>query len=231
MPRSDRQKFKISDLVIKVRQDCDRSKWNEDKYEAFLELLCGERYYQKEAILETLRYVLADEYKNLKDLAKENWDKNDYLEDRYGTWINFENHLQFPDKLSASIDLATGTGKSYVIYGIALILLAEGAVDRVLVLCPSTTIEIGLYDKFKLLAGSSELTDVLPEDAKLKIPKIIHADETITPGSICVENRDAVYAHVKSSIQDSLWGKGAKVAVLNDEAHHVANDPAGKIKK
>lgn len=231
MPRSDKQQFKVNDLVLKVREDCDRSKWNEDKYEAFLEILCGERYYQKEAILESLRYILAGEYKNLKDLAKENWDNNPYLENRYGTWNNFENHLQFPDKLAASIDLATGTGKSYVIYGIAQILLAEGAVDRVLVLCPSTTIEAGLYDKFKLLAGSSELTEALPEDAKIRIPKIIQADETITPGCICVENRDAVYAHVKSSIKDSLWGKGAKVAVLNDEAHHVANDPKGKVKK
>jgi type III restriction enzyme len=231
MPRSDKQQFKVNDLVLKVREDCDRSKWNEDKYEAFLELLCGERYYQKEAILESLRYILAGEYKNLKDLAKENWDNNPYIENRYGTWNNFENHLQFPDKLAASIDLATGTGKSYVIYGIAQILLAEGAVDRVLVLCPSTTIETGLYDKFKLLAGNSELAEALPEDAKVRIPKIIQADETITAGCICVENRDAVYAHVKSSIKDSLWGKGVKVAVLNDESHHVANDPAGKTKK
>jgi hypothetical protein len=30
-----------------------------------------------------------------------------------------------PDKLSCSLDLATGTGKSYVIYGIARILLKE----------------------------------------------------------------------------------------------------------
>ena len=227
----DRQQFKVNDLVLKVREDCDRSKWNEDRYEAFLELLCSERYYQKEAIQESLRYILGGEYKNLKSLAKENWGNNPFLEDRYGTWKNFENHLQFPNRLSASIDLATGTGKSYVIYGIALILLSEGAVDRVLVLCPSTTIEAGLYDKFKLLAGSSELSEALPDDAKLKIPKIIQADETITPGCICVENRDAVYAHVKSSIKDSLWGKGARVAVLNDETHHVANDPAGKVKR
>lgn len=231
MPRNDRQQFKVSDLVLKVREDCDRKKWNEDKYEAFLELLCAERYYQKEAILESLRYALAGEYTNLKALAKGNWGENQHLEDRYGTWNNFENHLQFPDKLSASVDMATGTRKSYVIYGIAMILLAEGAVDRVLVLCPSTTIETGLYDKFKFLAGNSELIDALPDNAKIKIPKIIQADETITQGCICVENRDAVYAHVRSSIEDSLWGKGAKVAVLNDEAHHVANDPAGKTKK
>ena len=59
-----------------------------------------------------------------------------------------QRHLQLPDQLAASLDLATGTGKSYVLYGVAAILLAEGAVDRVLVLCPSTTIEAGLLEKF-----------------------------------------------------------------------------------
>jgi len=49
-----------------------------------------------------------------------------------------------PEKLACSIDMATATGKSYMIYGLAMILLAEGIVDRVLVLCPSTTIEAGL---------------------------------------------------------------------------------------
>ena len=232
MPTSpDKQQFKVQDLVLKVRTDCDRTKWNEDHYEQYFDILCGDREYQKEAIRASLRYVLGGEYENLRDLAKENWEKNPYLEDRYGKWSNCEKHLQFPDKLSASIDLATGTGKSYVLYGIATILLAEGAVDRVLVLCPSTTIESSLYDKFKLMAGNAELINALPPEAKLRVPKIIQATETITQGCICVENRDAVYAHVKSSIEDSLWGKGSQVAVLNDEVHHVANDPATKVTK
>jgi type III restriction enzyme len=64
-----------------------------------------------------------------------------------------QRHLQFPNQLSASLDLATGTGKSYVLYGLAAILLAEGVVDRVLVLCPSTTIEAGLLEKFRMLAA------------------------------------------------------------------------------
>ena len=37
-------------------------------------------------------------------------------------------HLQLPNKLAASIDLATGTGKSYVIYGIAQIMMGLGLV-------------------------------------------------------------------------------------------------------
>lgn len=227
----DREQFRVNDFVLKVRPDCDRTKWDGDRYEEFLDCLCEEREYQKEAIRIALRYMLSGEYADLRDLARENWDKNPALVDSYGTWSTFDKRLQLPDKLSASIDLATGTGKSFVIYGIAAILLAEGAVDRVLVLCPSTTIERGLYSKFKLLAGSSDLEAALPDDATLRTPRIIQATETITPGCICVENRDAVYAHVKSSIKDSLWGNGSRVAVLNDEAHHIANDPGGKVTK
>lgn len=231
MPPTDKQRIKVDDLCLKVRLDCDRSKWNEDIYEGFLDVLCRDREYQKDAIREALRYVLGGEYHSLRALAKENWDTNPFLEERYGTWANFQKSLQLPDKLAASLDLATGTGKSYVIYGIGMILLAEGAVDRVLVLCPSTTIEAELFRKFKLLAGSAELIEALPDSAHYKIPRIIQADETIVAGCICVENRDAIYAHVKSSIEDSLWGNGARVAVLNDEVHHVANDPAAKSKK
>src|SRR5579871_235643 len=232
MPKtSDTKTFQTQDLALQVGTNVDRHKWNEDRYERFLDELCGDRYYQRQAILNALRYLLSGQYANLRELALENWKKNTVLHERYGTWQNFDRHLQMPDKLSATLDLATGTGKSYVIYGIGAILLAEGIVDRVLVLCPSTTIEIGLTNKFKSLSRNAELRDALPPDAKLRSPNIINASETITPGSICVENRDAVYEHVKSSIKDSLWGKGTRVAVLNDEAHHIANDPESKLKR
>jgi type III restriction enzyme len=140
-------------------------------------------------------------------------------------------HLQLPDQLSASLDLATGTGKSYVLYGIAAILLAEGAVDRVLVLCPSTTIESGLLEKFRWLASDADLKAVLPKDAKITSPTIINASQTIVEGSICIENYHAILEHVGSSIRDSLTCNGARTAVLSDEAHHVANESAAKTKK
>jgi type III restriction enzyme len=133
--------------------------------------------------------------------------------------------------LSASLDLATGTGKSYVLYGIATILLAERAVDRVLVLCPSTTIEAGLLEKFRELAATTELSELLPASAAITTPHIDSASSTITAGSICVENYHAILEHVGSSVRDSLLGRGDRVAVLNDEAHHVANDSATKAKR
>ena len=127
--------------------------------------------------------------------------------------------------------MATGTGKSYVLYGVATILLAEGLVDRVLVLCPSNTIEAGLLTKFRDLAVNGGLRDLLPKNARVRAPRIINASESIVDGSICIENYHAILKHVKSSIRDSLIGRGARVAVFNDEAHHVANESGANIKK
>lgn len=232
MPASaDSQRFRNEDLVLKVSPNVARDRWDENRYEAFIEELCGDREYQKEAIRTALRYLLGGEYSNLRALARANHEENPALESRYGSWAGMERHLQLPDQLSASLDLATGTGKSYVLYGIAAILLAEGAVGRVLVLCPSTTIETGLLEKFRELAGNGDLRDLLPSGAKISAPRIINASETITEGSICVENYHAILEHVGSSIRESLAGKGARVAVLNDEAHHVANEPAAKATK
>jgi type III restriction enzyme len=232
MPISvDRQRFRNEDLLLQVSPAVDRARWDESRYEAFLDELCLDREYQKEAIRTTLRYLLGGEYEDLHSLARANYDQNLNLEARYGSWEGMQRHLQLPNQLSASLDLATATGKSYVLYGLAAILLAEGAVDRVLVLCPSTTIEAGLLEKFRGLASDATLRDLLPSDALISTPGVISASQTITEGSICVENYHAVLQHVGSSIRDSLVAKGARVAVLNDEAHHVANESAARVKR
>jgi len=205
--------------------------WDESKYEAFIDELCGLREYQKEGIRTAMRYLAGNKYRNLRELAKENFDNNDELQRRYGSWSGMERHLQLPEQLSCSIDMATGTGKSYVLYGLAAILLAEGIVDRVLVLCSSNTIEAGLLAKFRDLASNSDLRDLLPAGARMRVPKVINASESIVDGSICVENYHAILQHVKSSIRDSLVGRGARVAVFNDEAHHVANESGANVKK
>lgn len=214
-----------------VSASVDRRKWDENKYEQFIDELCGQREYQKEAIRVALRYLLGGEYRNLRDLAVKNFSNNGALRDKYGSRENMERHLQFPEKLSASLDLATGTGKSYVMYGIAMIMLAEGVVDRALVLCPSRTIEAGLLEKFVELAGNASLRDLLPAEAFVNVPRIINASESIVSGSICIENYHAILAHVRSSIRDSLQGKGERTLVLNDEVHHVANAPDREVGK
>lgn len=230
-PTKDRQKFKNEDLLLKVSTDIDPAIWDETKYEAFLDELCGLREYQKEAVRVVMRYFAGNKYKNLHELAKENFDCNAEIQRRYGSWTGMDRQLQLPTQLSCSLDLATGTGKSYILYGVAAILLAKGLVDRVLVLCPSNTIEDGLVEKFKELAGNADLRALLPEDSKIDAPRIINASESIVDGSICVENYHAILKHVKSSIRDSLIGRGERVAVLNDETHHVANESGANVSK
>lgn len=228
---SDRQMFKNEDLVLKVSTNIDPAVWNEAGYEAFIDELCGNREYQKDAVRTVMRFLAGGKYRNLRELAKENFDGNAEMERRYGSWGGMERHLQLPDQLACSVDMATGTGKSYMLYGLATTMLAEGIVDRVLVLCPSNTIEAGLMAKFRDLAGNADLRDLLPDGSKVRAPKIINASETIVDGSICVENYHAILKHVKSSIRDSLIARGARVAVFNDETHHVANESGATVKK
>jgi len=226
MTVADKKVFKNQDLVLKISPNIDPEKFDINKYEAFLDALCGEREYQKETIRVTLRYLLGGQYNNLKELAEENYHQNSVLQERYGTFSDFYKHLQLPNKLSCTIDLATATGKSYVLYGIARIMLSEGVVDQVLVLCPSNTIETGLTEKFRSLSADGTLKDLLPDSAKILNPRIINATQTIKKGDICIENIHATYERTKSAIEDSLIGKGEKTLVLNDEVHHMANPPA-----
>lgn len=224
----DQQTFRNQDLVLRVSPSVDPARFDITKYEPFLDALCGNREYQKEAIRVVLRYLLGGRYPDLRALAEENFHSNETLRDRYGTFAEMARHLQLPDQLSCSVDLATATGKSYVMYGIARIMLAEGAVDRVLVLCPSRTIEEGLLLKFRALSADVTLRDLLPENARVRNPHIINGTESIVDGTICVENFHATLEHVKSSIRDSLAGKGSRTLVLNDEVHHVYNKPFGQ---
>lgn len=228
----DRRTFRNEDLILAVKPH-DPAQWDESRYEPFLDALCGYREYQKTAIRTALSFWLGGRYADSRQLARENFDANDELRHRWGRWDSMLAHLQLPDQLACSLDLATGTGKSFVLYGIAAILLSEGVVNRVLVLCPSNTIEAGLLAKFKELATNADLRDMLPDNSRIATPRVINASETIVDGALCVENYHAILEHVNSSIRDSLKGKGVRVAVLNDEAHHVANESgteAGKWK-
>jgi len=221
------EKLKISpnDLVLEVSENVDPRKFDISKYEDFMDAVFGNRYYHKEAARKALFYFLGGNYQNLRDLALKNYQKNEVLQKLFPRQEDYEKHLQLPDKLSATIEEATATGKSYLLYVIARIMLAEGAVNRVLVLCPSTTIESGLTEKFKELSSDPELLRLLPENTKIKIPRIISGDQTIREGDICIENIHAVYERTGSSIRESLKGKGQETLVLNDEVHHVYNKP------
>lgn len=220
--------FRNEDLVLKVNPNVDPVRFDLDKYEAFIDALCGDREYQKEAIRVALRYMLGGNYADTRSLAEENFQGNNTLRERYGSFDNFARYIELPTRLSFTEDLATATGKSYVMYGIARIMIAEGPVDRVLVLCPSLTIENDLTSKFKDLSSDGTLSDLLPPDSKFRNPSIIDGTESVVSGCICVENFHAVLGHVKSSIRDSLKGYGETTLVLNDETHHVYNNPISR---
>jgi type III restriction enzyme len=213
--------FRNEDLVLKVRPDYDPSLINLDAYEAFLDALCEDREYQKDAIRTACRFLAGGEYNSATDLAKENYAANPILAERYRSLDRLISALPFADKLACSLDLATGTGKSWVLYGIARILLAEGIVDRVLLLCPSLTIEAGLRAKFKSFSADQRLLELIPSDREFRVPEITDANVTTGPGAICIENIDATYSHVRSSVRDSFLGRGSSTLVLNDEAHHI----------
>ena len=226
--------FRQAELVLKVSNVYDTTKLDINAWTPFLNRLCGDRPYQKEAIQTAIIYIASGNYDSLSSLLKQNYSLNPNLRDKYSSLDEFLHVAQLRNKLYASIDLATGTGKSYVIYGIAQIALALGLVKRVLVLCPSLTIESGLKEKFEQLSGDATLKALIPHDAVCKNPRIVNADGTIKAGDLCVENIHAVYENTGSSIEDSFLGTGVDTLVLNDEAHHIFNkssDNDSSIKK
>jgi type III restriction enzyme len=98
-------------------------------------------------------------------------------------------------------------------------MLNEGLVNRVLLLCPSLTIEAGLIDKFDSLLADSDLTALLPDGRGTRLPDRVDGTTTVHEGQICIENIHAVYETTGSSIHDSFEGYGSSTLVLSDEAH------------
>ena len=226
--------FRQSELVLKVNRIYNTNKLDLSEWRPFIDRLCGDRVFQKEAIEAAIIYLASGQYDSLKDLGEYNYSQNICLRDKYSSKEEFIKSLQMRDKLYANLDLATGTGKSYVMYGIAQIALGLGLVKRVLVLCPSLTIESGLLEKFKALSGDAGLKATIPAASVCKNPSIVSANETVKSGDVCIENIHAVYENTGSSIEDSFKGKGGDTLVLNDEAHHIFNkssDNDSSIKK
>ncbi|MGG6832798.1 UNVERIFIED_CONTAM: DEAD/DEAH box helicase family protein [Streptococcus canis] len=214
--------YKDSNLVLEVSKNVNPAVWDEGFFQNFFDLLFGKRSYQKEAAETALRFLNSGEYQSIKALAKENFEKNEVIRARWNNDFSImEDDLDLADKLSATLDLATGTGKSYVMFAIALVMLATKKVSRVLVLVPSITIESELTQKFKDLLGNQQLLRTLGYD--FIPPQILNGDSTLVENSIAIENRNAVYKaqSTRNSIVDSLKGNGEKTLVLNDEVHHV----------
>lgn len=194
------------------------------EWELFLDTLCYEREYQKEAIIQAVTYLT--QYVSTEELFKENFKNNIEIQKLFNQREeNFLNKIQLrKETLSANIDIATGGGKSFVMYGISQIMISEGYVDKVLLLCPSTTIEKGLKQKFIYLSTDEELRDNIPSD-KISSPSIIDGNSDFESNSICIENIHSTYENTNSSLNNIFFKEeGRNILILNDESHHIYNE-------
>lgn len=217
------RKIDLKNLVLKVDTNYDHSIIDLNDWQDYLDCLCGDREYQKEAIKTVLIYLLSGKYSSINDLVVENYKHNDDIKAEHTSISHYLKTLQFPNILSGVVDLATGTGKSYVIFGVAHILLLVGAIKRVLVLCPSLTIETELNNKFTELLTREDIQITVPEKYKYNAFRLVNANQTIGAHDICIENIHAVYSNTGSSITDSFSGSGNDTLVLSDEVHHAYN--------
>lgn len=225
-------RFSAEQLRLRVSQSYDPAVFDLPSYSGFLDAVCGNRDYQRQAVETALRLFCGGRYQDTKQLARENFDASPDLQRLYPTADALIERLPFRDQLACSLDLATGTGKSYALYAVARVMLNEGLIDRVLVLCPSLTIEAGLLDKFKALTADRDLVDLLPiRPGGHPIPTIVTGAQTVKPGDICIENRHAAYENAGSSLADSFLAQGHRTLVISDEAHHVISAGGQTAKK
>jgi len=211
-------------LDIKTRK-CNYEKFDFSEVEDFVRELAGGREFQFKAIKEVLIYLWGDGYKDITQLAKENFKKKEAIQLRFQSEENFLRHLPLPNRLSGVVHMATGTGKSYVMFAIAYLSIVMGKVKRVLVLGPSSTvIEMGLTGKFReYLYGKKGLR--LQEKLPLKyrnVPiNLLNENNPIVDNSIVIENINSIYNKDNNSIGDTLFSQVEEVLVLSDEVHHA----------
>ena len=218
------KRLNLSDhtLDINIRK-CNYNRFNFSEVEEYVRELAGSRDYQYDAVKEVMIYLWGGGYKSITDLGKENFNnvkEKPQIRRSFGTEENFLRQLPLPDRLSGVVHMATGTGKSYVIFAIAWLSLVMGLTKRVLVLGPaSTIIEQGLREKFRDLMSRKELNDKLPAKYRGKAINLLTDNDPIEDDSIVIENINAVYTF--GGITDTLFKNTDEVLVLGDEIHHA----------
>lgn len=195
-------------------------KFDFSEIEDYVRAVSGDREYQYEAIKDIMTYLWGGGYKNLADLARENFDNNPHLKERFGSEVIMLGHLPLPDRLSGVVHMATGTGKSWVIFAVAYLSLVMGYTKRVLVLGPSSTIiEESLRDKFEEFMGRADWNSLLPNEYQVKPIEILKDNDAIEDGSITIENINSIYR--EGGINDTFFKGVDEVLVLGDEIHHA----------
>lgn len=219
------EKLKLSEHTL----DINIKKFNYEKFD-FIEIedyvseLTNGRTYQFRAIRNVMTYLWGGSYRDLKTLALENYHKKPSIQARFQSENHFLGHLPLPERLSGVVHMATGTGKSYVIFAIAYLSILLGKVNRALVLGPSSTvIESGLRGKFReYLFGETglRLKDKLPEKYRNIHINLLDENHPIEDNSIVIENINSIYNMGNNSIGDTLFSQTNGVLVLSDEVHH-----------
>lgn len=227
MPRPRRvEKLNLSDHTLDVEiKRCNYEQFDFSEVEDYVLELSGGREYQYEAIKSTLIYLWGGIYTDITVLAKINFKNKIAIRQRFHSEENFLRHLPLPDRLSGVVHMATGTGKSYVMFAIAYLSLVMGKVKRVLVLGPSSTvIEKGLTGKFRdYLYGPKGLAlqEKLPLKYRGGAIQLLNENDPITDSSIVIENINSIYNKENNSIGQTLFLRCDDVLVLSDEVHHA----------
>jgi type III restriction enzyme len=215
------EKLNLSEhtLDINIRK-CSYEKFRFSYIEDYVRAVTCGREYQYQAIKYTMIYLWGGGYKNVAALAKENFAQKIHLKERFGSEEIMLGHLPLADCISGVVHMATGTGKSYVIFAVAYLSLVMGLAKRVLVLGPSSTIiEEGLRDKFQKFMNKQEWNDRLPKEYQGKAIALLTNNDAIEDGSITIENINAIYS--VGGIRDTLFKGTNEVLVLGDEIHHA----------
>ena len=220
------EKLNLGDHTLDVEiKRCDYGQFDFSEIEEFVRELSGGREYQFDAIKSTLIYLWGGIYPDITGLAKKNFKNKIAIRQRFHSEENFLRHLPLPDRLSGVVHMATGTGKSYVMFAIAYLSLVMGKVKRVLVLGPSSTvIEQGLTGKFRdYLYGPKGLAlqEKLPAKYRGIAIQLLNENDPITDNSIVIENINSIYNKENNSIGQTLFHNCDDVLVLSDEVHHA----------
>ena len=219
------KKLNLSDHTLDISaRKCDYKQFDFSEVEPFVLELTGSRDYQYNAIKEVMIYLWGGGYSNITDLAKQNYRKP-AIQQIFQSKENFLGRLPLPNRLSGVVHMATGTGKSYVMFAVAYLSIILGKVKRVLVLGPSSTvIESGLRGKFKEhLYGNKghELQEKLPLKYRNIPINLLDETQPIEDNSIVIENINSIWYRDRNSIGDTLFSQAEEVLVLSDEVHHA----------
>lgn len=215
------EKLNLSEHTMNVNiRKCSYDKFRFSDIEDYVREITEGREYQFQAIKQTMIYLWGGGYKDVSELASENFNKKSHIRERFGTEEILLGGLPLADRLSGVVHMATGTGKSWVIFAVGYLSLVMGLTKRVLVLGPpSTIIEQGLREKFREFIDNKEWNNKLPKEYQNKIITLANDNDPIEDNTIVIENINAVFTF--GSIQDTFFKDVDEVLVLSDEVHHA----------